>query len=177
MFSNKCSILAITALMALSLCACGSSEEPAPASDPVPVSPAPAETEEQEQAAPSSTATVGDYTVEIGDAFMATDWEGNPALVVSFTWTNNSGSSTSALVALQDKAFQDSVQLEVAMMDVVDGYDGAAGMLEVQPGGTHTYQQAYVCTSETSPVQVTVEEFLGDGAKAEKTFDITALGG
>ena len=177
MFSNKCSILAITALLALSLCACGSSEEPAPASDPVPVSPAPTETEEPEQAAPSSTATLGDYTVEIGDAFMATDWEGNPALVVTYTWTNNSDSATSALVALQDKAFQDSVQLEIAMMDVVEGYDSGASMLEVQPGGTHTYQQAYVCTSTTSPVQVTVEELFGDGTTAEKTFDITALNG
>ena len=106
---------------------------------------------------------------------MATDYEGNPAIVVTYSWTNNSTETTSAIVALHDKAFQDGVQLEVAMMDVVDGYDAGASMLDVQPGGTQDFQQAYVCTSETSPVQVTIEEFMGDGATAEKTFDLTAL--
>ena len=173
---NRFSIFVVAALLAFTLCACGG-EETTNTSDPEPVSPAPTETEEPEQAAPSSTATLGDYTVEIGDAFMATDWEGNPALVVTYTWTNNSDSATSAMSALYDKAFQDSVQLEIAMMDVVEGYDSGASMLEVQPGGTHTYQQAYVCTSTTSPVQVTVEELFGDGTTAEKTFDITALNG
>ena len=176
MYLNKCSIFVVTALLALSLCACGGGETAqTPEADPAPVQPAPEEQEEK-PATLSSKATLGDYDVEIGDAFMAKDWDGNPAIVVSYTWTNNGDSATSAMAALDAKAYQDGVQMEIAMMDVVDGYDPEAYTLEVKPGTTHTYQQAYVCTSTESEVQVEVTEFLGGDDTAQKTFDITALG-
>ena len=176
MYLNKFSIFATSLLLALSLCACGGGETTkAPEADPAPVQPAP-EKQEEKPAAPSSKATLGDYEVEIGDAFMAKDWDGNPAIVVSYNWTNNGDSATSAMAALDAKAYQDGVQLEIAMMDAVAGYDPEAYMLEVKPGTTHTYQQAYVCTSTESGVQVEVTEFLGGDDMAQKTFDITALG-
>lgn len=167
--------LALAVLLALALAGCGGEDSTGDTAQQEDTSAAGVETTQPEEETPASAATVGSYDVEIKDAFMATDYEGNPAIVVTYSWTNNGTETTSAIVALHDKAFQDGVQLEVAMMDVVDGYDAGASMLDVQPGGTQDFQQAYVCTSETSPVQVTIEEFMGDGTTAEKTFDITAL--
>ena len=117
---------------------------------------------------------VGDYAVEIKDAFKATDYEGKPAIVITFTWTNNSDETTSAMVSLAEKAFQDGVQLESAFLVDVPGYNADADMTEIRPGVSLDVQRAYVLTS-SSIVEFEVEEFLGFGGPVTKNFDPNIL--
>lgn len=114
--------------------------------------------------------TVGDYAVEIKDAFKTTDFEGKPAIVVTYTWTNNSDETTSALVSLIEKAFQDGIQLETAFLYDVDGYDANGAMTEIRPGISLDVQAAFLLNSN-SPVEVEINALFGLGDPAVKTFD------
>ena len=169
--------LLLGGLLALSLCACGG--EPEPTEDTTQDSKQETAQESQKEEAPTdlSKATLGNYDVEIKDAFLAKDYEGNPAIVVNYTWTNNSEDTTSAMVALIGKAFQDGVQLETAITDgSIEGYDAEASMKEMRPGTTQDFQEVYVMTSETSPVEVEMTEaFTLENDMVTKTFDPTTL--
>ena len=119
----------------------------------------------------SGAVDVGDYTVEIKDAFMATDYEGKPALVVTYTWTNNSTETTSAMVALLEKAFQDGIELEHAVMGDVEGYDDEAGWKDIRPGVSLDVDMAFSLRSE-SDVEVEVSNWLNNYDPAAKTFSL-----
>ena len=158
-------------LLAISLTACGSNTEPAEDTETETTT----KTEQQEETpAASDTATVGDFEVSIGDAAIVTDdFTGEEALLVNFQFTNNSDENASALINLLSQAFQDGVQLEAAIISSED-FDSGSESLEVQPGGTHDFQRVFTMTRD-SPVEVTIEEFLGDGTQAVKEFNPAEL--
>lgn len=108
--------------------------------------------------------------VSIGEGMVVSDYEGNPALAVKFTWTNNSDEATSFMVAAMAKAYQDGVQLDTAiyMGDDID----TDTMKDIKPGITQDVWQVFELTSE-SPVEIEVEEWLGDsGILASKTIAV-----
>ncbi len=113
-----------------------------------------------------------DYVVTIDSATQTTDYEGKPALVVNYTFTNNSEKDASFLVATSAKAFQDGVELDLAI--VSDGsVDSGSTMNDVKPGATTTAQLAYSLTS-TSEVTVEVSELFSfdDTLLATKSFTV-----
>lgn len=103
---------------------------------------------------------LGSYHVEIKGAELAEDYEGNPVIVITYAWTNNSEDTTSAMVAVMGKAFQDGVQLETAIVMDSNVYDSGASMKEVRPGTTLDIQCAYALTSETSTVEFELTEWI-----------------
>lgn len=123
---------------------------------------------EQQAEAPQS-----DYQVSIDSAQRVTDYEGKPALAVSYTWTNNSEDTTSFAVALYAQCFQNGVELQNA---VVTGIDTNSYMSDVQPGGSTQVTQCYELSDE-SPVDVQVTELISfdDTPLAETTFDLATL--
>ena len=149
--------LAVAVASPLALVGCGSSDE-APADD------APAEQAEPE--APAS-----DYAVTIDGATVTEDYEGNPAVIVDYTFTNNSDEATSFAVACSPKVFQNGVQLETA---IVTGEDlGNGYMAEIKPGASTQARLAY-SLSDQSDITVEVEELfsLDDTMLAEATFSV-----
>ncbi len=143
----------------LGLVGCGGSDEPA----------GDAAQEEQEPEVQS------DYEVSIDGARLTEDYEGNSAIVVTFTWTNNSEDTTSFAAALMPTVFQNGVELETAVV-VDDQYDSSGYLAEVKTGGTTEVQMAYLLEDE-SEVEVEVEELisLDDVVLAETTFDPASL--
>lgn len=103
---------------------------------------------------------LGACHVEIKGAALTKDYEGNPAIVITYAWTNNSDDTTSAMVSIGEKAFQDGVQLESAMIIGNDSYDAEASMKDVRPGTTIDVQCAFVLTSETSTVEFELTEWI-----------------
>lgn len=175
-------ILALTCMMVASMAACSSSETAS--AEPS----APAQTAEQQEKAPSETAEapaqaeapaatdsgdLGSYHVAIKDAAQATDYEGNPVLIVNFDFTNNSEEATSFMLATNVDAFQDGVELEMAIM-MDDNYDGDAQLKDIKPGTTLPVQVAYSLTSQT-PVTVEVTELFSfdDAAMLTKEFSLS----
>ena len=120
--------------------------------------------------AASATNTASKYVVSIDDCTLGTDYQGQDAAIVTFTFTNDSDSDTSFMVATNAQAFQNGVQLDTAIsMDV----DTSASMKEVKPGATVSVQKVYALT-DMSPLTVEVEELInfGDDLLAEKTFTL-----
>lgn len=121
---------------------------------------------EAEQEAPAS-----DYAVTIDGSTVTTDYEGNPAVIVDYTFTNNSDEATSFAVACSPKVFQNGVQLETA---IVTGEDlGSGYMAEIKPGASTQARLAYSLTDQ-SDITVEVEELfsLDDTMLAEATFSV-----
>jgi len=175
------SILAIT--VALSLSACGESSSSGKDSDTTPPpSASQANTDgnsEPGQGNPSTaegSGDLGDYHVEIKNASIVKDYEDKPAILVTYAWTNNSEDTTSAMVALIGKAFQDGIELDTAILTNVDGYEAGTSMKEIRPGATLDVQAAYVLTSETSVVEFELSELISlSDDVVSMNFDPTAI--
>lgn len=120
---------------------------------------------------------LGDYYVEVKGASLVKDYDGNPAVVITYAWTNNSEDTTSAEVALMAKAFQDGVQLNTAFIGDASVYNSELSFKGIRPGTTFEVQCAFELTSESSVIEFEVSELfsLSDDTVAEN-FDPADLG-
>ena len=117
-------------------------------------------------AAEQSEATQAAYGVTIDDCRVTEDYQGNPAAVVTYTFTNNSDEAVHA------KAFQNGTELELAV--VADAEESGKSMNEVKPGSSITYESAYEL-ADMSDLTVEVEELFSfsDELIAEQTFSLS----
>lgn len=101
------------------------------------------------------------------------DYEGNPTVLVTYTWTNNSDRNTSFASVLDDSAFQNGQQLDMAVyMSNPAGYDVNSYIAELQPGATGTVTVGYVLKDD-SPVDVEVTALISfDDTKVSHTFNL-----
>lgn len=177
-------LLLVVAAILATLAACSSGEEPqapSPEGTTPPVETQPVQESEalveEETPDQSNAAALGDYYVEIKSASLAQDYKGNPAIVVTYAWTNNSDDTTSSMTAVSCSAFQDGVELETAII-TDDSYDSDSFMTEVRPGTTIDIQAAFVLPNTTSIVEVEVGEWItfeSDSPIAYMEFDPAAL--
>lgn len=153
----------VAATSPLALAGCNGSD----AGDDAPAAEQPAE-EQTEQ--PAEEQASSKYVVTIDGSTVTTDYEGKPAIIVDYTFTNNSDDATSFAVACSQKAFQNGVQLETAVVldDLGNGY-----LAEIKPGATTSARMAYSLADE-SDVTVEVKELISfdDTILAEATFPV-----
>ena len=102
----------------------------------------------------------------------AKDYDGKPAVVVSYDLTNKSDKNTSPLAAVVVKVFQNKVTLETDFIeDGVAGYKASDEMKEIQPGGKLHVTHAFRMQDTDNPLTVEVSGFLTmDGKKLVKEF-------
>ena len=127
--------------------------------------------EQANDAQPAEDAGVKtDYPTSIDGAEITTDSLGDKAIVVTYTWTNNSDKNASFDVALDAKAYQNGVELEADCF--IDGAD-CLDVRDVRPGTTTTLKQAYKL-ADTSEVEVEVKELfsLSDDIIASQKFAV-----
>lgn len=116
---------------------------------------------------------LGKYAVEISSYKLAKDYEGKPAIVIEYQFTNNSDDAANFMTALNYKAFQDGIELETAIIADDNVYDSGASMKDIKTGKTLTVYSAYVLSDETKPVECEVTELISfDDKKVVKTFEI-----
>ena len=123
----------------------------------------------------SSDSSSSRYAVSIDGCRIANDYKGNPAAIVTCTWTNNSDSDISFAAAVSAKAFQDDVQLDSAVINSsqVDGYDSGTTLKDVKPGASQTVQMAYELSDQSTLTFECSEYFASKNAKlATQTFEI-----
>lgn len=126
-----------------------------------------------EQPKQKNKGTVSDkYDVEIVTAKTATDFQGNPAIIVTYNFTNNSNANASFLTSVSANAFQNSVQCNVATM-MPDVMDAQPSLAEVQPGGTITLECAYSLQDTANPITVQVGPLINVTGEinAQMTFN------
>lgn len=95
------------------------------------------------------------YEASIDDISVGEDYQGNPALIVTYTWKNNSNDSRSFASTLHPRCYQNGVQLNSAFMM---GIDSNGYMADVRPGYGTTFQMAYELKDTQNPVDVEVYE-------------------
>lgn len=116
---------------------------------------------------------IGDYRIAIGDLETVRDTEGHPAVIVTYTWTNNSEATASAMVMLLERAYQGERRLEEAQLGQRAGYDLHSVSRNIQPGGSGTVQRAYRLEEDGGTVTFAVSEFLSHTQNAVvKEFDL-----
>lgn len=171
----------LSVLMLCSLTACGSptpttsgatqSNDAAatPITVPAATTPAPVTLED--------AGTLGDYDVQIHDFKLANDYAGKPAILIGFSFTNNSEENESVMFALSYKAYQNGVQLDSAIIMDNSVYNADDLMKDVQPGASIDVVAAYSLSSETAPVEFEVEEIISfSDEMLGKTFEIAEGG-
>lgn len=180
---QKIFALFVTLTMLFPLTACTSDEAPgstSPTTEPPqttqgepsqaiqPTEPTPAQVLE-------ASGTLGNYAVEIHDSELVDDYSGNPAIVISYSFTNNAEEATSGMVALSDIAYQNGIQLDAAIVTNRDV--GTDKMKDIKTGASIELQAAFSLTSETAPVEFEVSELVSfSDEKLGKTFEIAEGG-
>lgn len=169
------------ALLLLSMTACGAEKSGSGQATQ------PKETPKKNITVPAATVPVptelepsgklGEFDVQINDLELAKDYKGEPAALIKFSFTNNSEKNTSAILALQCKAFQNGLQLETAIIADDSIYNANDQMKEIQPGASIDVTVAYKLESEKAPVEFEVSEsFSFKDEKLGKTFEISEDG-
>lgn len=115
--------------------------------------------------------------MEIKSAVLTADYGGSQAILITYSWTNNSQETTNALSAFIERAFQDGVQLDSAtILSTNPQYSAGTALRDVRPGATTDVQRAYLISDSGSPVEFEVFEFLGDDETAvSMSFDPASL--
>ena len=128
---RKLMMIAAAAMLAAMLTACGSSGDTSADTGSATTAAQTGEASTEDTAEPSD-GTLGSYAVEIKGAKLCKDYEGNNAIMITYSWTNNSEETTSPMGSMMDEAFQDGVQLDAAIVD----FEYNDGMTDVRPGTT-----------------------------------------
>lgn len=124
-----------------------------------------------------SSGDLGNYHVEIGECSIEKDYNGKPAAVISYVFTNNDDEANSAMVALSDRAFQNGVSLESAYFMDDSVVNSADLMKDVQPGSSIEIKQGYLLSSESAPIEFEITELISfNDSKLGKTFVIDEAG-
>ena len=114
------------------------------------------------------------YVVTIDDSRVSKTYDGKPALIVDFTFTNNSDEAASFMFTANAKAFQDGIELESAIIGDDKKYDSGAAMKDIKPGKSLKVQAAYVLDNKKADVEVEVTELISfdDTPLATKTLKL-----
>lgn len=161
--------------LAVSLCACGGQPAESDSTDTSADTTQAAEQQDEETQQDENKASVSDNQIDvtIKGASLGKNYEGKPTIVIDLNWTNHSGDSQMASVALLGHAYQDGVEIEQTMtMADGSGFDLDAADKNIKDGTSQDVQLAYVLENESSDVEYEVGEWLGDSGQAEMTFSI-----
>lgn len=180
---KKLIALLLCLILVFSFAACGSSESTEPeavkntAVDDTVVLEAPPKETEAPAVTLSDSGALGDVEVAIGELEYVQDYFGDPAILIHFTFTNNSEENKSAMFSINFTAFQNGIGLKDATILDDSVYDASDLSKEIQPGTTVELAKAYTPSSETAPIEVTVSESISfDNTKLGKTFEIAPGG-
>lgn len=135
----------------------------------------------EDDAVPTETkrvnpAVLGDYAVEIKSAVVTQDYDGNPAVVVTYSWTNNSSDTTTPMASISTSVFQNGIGMESVYVSDESIYNQDLYWTEVRPGTTIDVQEAFALSDTTSPLEVEISEAFAWVTPTEiayETFEIS----
>lgn len=171
---KKLIVMAAAGVLALTLAGCGSDEPPTtePAQTGDQVEQVESDDGEAAQAVTDAGEAEGEFSIEIGSCTLTEDYEGNPAIVVEYTWTNLSDDAQMFDVAVIAKAFQNGIELDLGTISYDnEQFDMDASWKEIKSGTTQTAYRAFLL-DDMSEVTVEVEGWFSDGPVAEKAFTL-----
>lgn len=99
------------------------------------------------------------FTITVQSIEMTEDFRGDPALKITYDWTNTSDKTTRPFITFGFKAFQNGVETDGPL--AVKGVDFGTGQREVQPGATITGAERAVGISDiNAPLELHLVEYV-----------------
>lgn len=126
---------------------------------------------------PSPEAPILDFDVTGFD--LIEDYEGNPALIVFFVWTNSTDDTTMFEVPYLISAYQDGISLDSTTISCEHEYYELTENLwrEIRPGATLEMAKAFSLRSDSPIVEIEFNDWLfGDEPIKLLTIDTSAKG-
>lgn len=117
-----------------------------------------------------SEGNIGSHHVKIVSAQKATDYDGTPAIIVTFEWTNNSKKTVSFGNAFEYRVYQNGLECERTYF--ILGSDGLKFMSDLKPGYTAQIPVAYKLRDESDVVAEVGSLYRGE-AVVSKTFSLS----
>jgi hypothetical protein len=103
---------------------------------------------------------IGDYICTVKSAEVCKDWEGNKAVKITYSFTNNASEAQSFEYALEDHVYQDGIELESVWTlendEDLDTYDS----VNIKPGKTKDVVKAYKLRDDTTDLEVEIGKWL-----------------
>lgn len=115
---------------------------------------------EQAESVGAENGVFGDYVVYVEGARLTSDYEGKPAIIVSYNFTNYSEESQSFWTAFADTLYQNGVGLSTAVL-LDDSYNEMSQTQEIKKGASITVEKAYVLNDSESDIEVEITDWLG----------------
>lgn len=115
--------------------------------------------------------TESKLVVKLGETKVIKDYEGKPALLVNYSFTNNTDKKQSFMMAIKDSAFQNGIGLNDAIT-MGKEYDSQLQMKEIMPGKTLNVQAAYVLDDTETPVEIQIAELISFDDEVLDTFTV-----
>lgn len=115
--------------------------------------------------------SINDLKCEIISATLGeVDYEGNPTVIITYNFTNNSKESASFYTSFNDAVYQNGIECEPNY-----GYDTETNEdKEIKPGTTLEITQSYVLNDTTTDIVVELTDWIGLNENViTKTFKIT----
>lgn len=103
--------------------------------------------------------TIGDFKCVVKGAKITKDWEGKDAVLITYEFTNNSNSPISFDGALDDKLYQDGIELESAILSN-DEEAKLIDTVDLKPGITKEVKKAYSLRNKKSEIEVEIQEIF-----------------
>lgn len=113
------------------------------------------------------------YNVELKSSRIATDTEGKKILIVNWIFTNNSDEARCFDFAVEDKAYQDGIELGTVWSSYgITDLDFDLAQKEIKPGKSLEVQSAYELNDNKTTVEIEFQLFSAWTDKIYKTFEV-----
>lgn len=104
---------------------------------------------------------IGKYNIVVKDSKIVSDYEGKSVLLVTYSFTNNSDKSASMAYTIEDKAFQNGVELSPVYMTYgIDDYNLEDHDKELKPGVTLDIKRGYYLNDSETVVNIELSELI-----------------
>ena len=122
----------------------------------------------------SSASSLGDYEVVIESCRLASDYFGEPIIIVKYKFTNNDNDPSCFSWSLNNAAFQDGIGLNKCyLVDDSANYSSDNQTKEIKKGSSISVEVAYKLNDTTTDVEIEVSELISFNKKTiTKTFTI-----
>lgn len=117
---------------------------------------------------------IGNYIVTIDKYKITKDYDNQPIILVTYSFTNKSDSNTSFDSQFEDKAYQNGIEITEPISTYgIKDLDWEDEIKEIEPNKTFTFNIAYQLKNTTDEVKIKVEpNFSFDDVAITKTFKI-----
>ena len=118
---------------------------------------------------------LGNYNVVIKSCRLAEDYEGNPIVIITYSFTNNDKDPANFSYTFEDNVYQNGIGLnECYFVSEEANYSSDNQLKDIKQGATIEVEVAYVLNDTTTDLEVEVNELISFNEKiVKKTFKIS----